>query len=427
MIGYAGLSHLGVVSAAAAAAKGFQVVGFDPETTLFDALEHGDLPVMEPGLPQLLAANLTRLTFSDDPSRLRDCGVIYISVDVPIDDRGSSDLTPVDSLLETVVANSAPDAVVVVLSQVNPGFTRRRVRRVQTEKRRLLYQVETLIFGSAVERALYPERFVVGCADPAEPLPPQFSEYLAAFGCPILPMRLESAELTKIAINMFLTSAVTTTNMLAEICEAVGADWTEIAPSLRLVKRIGSNAYLQPGLGIGGTNLLRDMVTIQTIASEWGTDAAPVDAWIANSRWRRDWALRTLHRKVLGRTPTATVAVWGLAYKENTASTRNSPGVELLTALKGFRRRAYDPAARLDLPGDRLYVQCNAPIDACENADVLLIMTPWPELATVEPVAIRAAMRGRMVIDPFGLLSTTACAAAGLGHVRLGVSEGPGC
>lgn len=427
MIGYAGLSHLGLVSTAAAAAKGFGVVGFDPDASMVATLARGQLPVVEPSLSELLTANLARVTWSADPSSLRGCRVIYVSVDVPIDDQGRSDLSPVDRLLETVAANSAPETVIVILSQVNPGFTRLRVQRIEADGRRLLYQVETLILGRAVERALHPERFIVGCADPAESLPAPLSEYLAAFLCPILPMRFESAELAKIAINMYLTSTVTTTNMLAEICETVGADWTEIAPSLRLDKRIGPHAYLDPGLGIGGTNLLRDMVTIQTTASECGTDSGPVAAWIANSRWRRDWALRTVHREVLSRTSAATIAVWGLAYKENTASIRNSPGVELVTALRGVRRLAYDPAATLDLPGDPLFTQCRGPIDACRAADALLIMTPWPELASIEPAAVRAAMRGRVVIDPYGVLPPRACAAAGLHQLRLGVSGRAGC
>jgi UDPglucose 6-dehydrogenase len=235
-------------------------------------------------------------------------------------------------------------------------------------------------------------------------------------------MCLESAELAKIAINMFLASTLTTTNVLAEMCEAIGADWDEIVPSLRLDKRIGPHAYLKPGLGIGGTNLLRDMVTIRTIAEERGTDAGPVDAWLKNSRWRRDWALRAVHREVLCRTPAATVAVWGVAYKENTASTRNSPGAELVTALKGYRRQVYDPAATLALPGDCDVIQSSGPIEACRGADVLLVMTPWPELAGIDPATIRAAMRGRTVIDPFGLLPAGPVAAAGLTHFRQGTA-----
>lgn len=427
MIGYVGLSHLGVVSGIAAAAKGFEVVAFDADAALVASITQGRLPVVEPGLTELLAANHSRLTWSADPAALGKCRLIYVSVDVPIDDAGRSDLTPVGTLLDIVVANSAADAVIVILSQVNPGFTRRCLPRTELGNRRLFYQVETLIFGRAVERALHPERFIVGCADPTAPLPPPFADYLAAFDCPILPMRLESAELAKIAINMFLTSTVTTTNMLAEMCEMIGADWNEIAPSLRLDKRIGHSAYLKPGLGVGGTNLLRDMITIQNIAAEWGADSGPIESWLANSSWRRDWALRALHREVLSVSSDPTIAVWGLAYKENTASMRNSPGVELVKALPALRRQAYDPAATLDLPGDGLFTQAENPIAACQNADVLMVMTPWPELAAVQPDAIRAVMRGRLIIDPFGLLPAAACAAAGFNHRRIGVSEVSAC
>ena len=122
-----------------------------------------------------------------------------------------------------------------------------------------------------MERALFPERFMVGCADPASRCRRSFTELLAAFKCPILPMRYESAELAKIAINIFLTASVTATNTLANICEKIGADWGEIAPALKLDKRIGPHAYLAPGLGLSGGNLERDLVTVQSLAAEHGT------------------------------------------------------------------------------------------------------------------------------------------------------------
>src|SRR5205807_2432451 len=147
-----------------------------------------------------------------------------------------------------------------------PGFCRALSARLEP-RLHLLYLVETLVFGNAVSRAIHPERFMVGCADPGQPLPAPLREYLEAFACPILPMRFESAELCKIAINCFLVSSVTTSNTLAEICENTGADWYEIAPALRLDKRIGLHAYLSPGLGIAGGNLERHLVTVLRLAA----------------------------------------------------------------------------------------------------------------------------------------------------------------
>ena len=123
----------------------------------------------------------------------------------------------------------------VVLCQVPPGFT----RRLPLPPERLFYQVETLVFGRAVERATRPERYMVGCADPAKPLPKPFATLLGAFGCPILPMRYESAELAKIAINCCLVASVTVANTLAGLSERIGADWSEIMPALKLDARIG--------------------------------------------------------------------------------------------------------------------------------------------------------------------------------------------
>jgi UDPglucose 6-dehydrogenase len=424
MIGFAGLSHLGIVSSIATAAKGFEVVAYDPDASLCAALGQGRLPVSEPGLPDLLAANRTRIRFSADPAELGRCQVIYLSKDVPTDQDNRSDLTAFDPLVKQMVQWAAPGAALVVLCQVPPGFTRRLAGRLpdsaRTKGLQLLYQVETLIFGRAVERALYPERYIVGCREPQAPLPPAYAELLGAFGCPVLPMRYESAELAKISINFCLVASVSVANTLAELCEAIGADWSEIIPTLKLDKRIGPHSYLAPGLGIAGGNLERDLATVRGLAQEWGTDAGVVEAWLANSRHRRDWVLRTIHGQVIPRCPRPTVAVWGLAYKQDTASTKNSPALALLESIRPFKVRAYDP--QVVLRGDDFphVEQTASALEACRGADVLAVMTPWKEFESVNPVDVAAAMNGRVVIDPYGVLPGQQCRERGLSYFKLG-------
>lgn len=424
-VGFAGMSHLGLVSAVAAASKGHDVVGFDRNAALCAQLEQGVFQVHEPELPELFAAHRARLRFSADAAVLAACDVVFVAIDVPTDASDRSDLTPVTRLLDQVAAVARPGTAIVVLSQVNPGYTREARPRIEANGARLYYQVETLIFGRAVTQAVHPERFIVGCADPATALPPAFAELLGSFGCPVLPMRYESAELCKISINMFLVTQVSTTNMLAEICEAIGAEWREIAPALRLDRRIGQYAYLSPGLGIGGGNLQRDMATITAIAAEHGADAGLIAAWAANSRYRRDWALRTLRQQVMTTTERPAIGVWGLSYKENTQFTRNSPAVHLLEQLTGFDVTAYDPAAVLAEGALTHVKRVGSALDACRDRDVLVLMTAWPEFAGVDLSAIRAAMRGTTVIDPFGLFDPQAAAAAGLRHFRLGTGSLP--
>jgi UDPglucose 6-dehydrogenase len=420
VIGYAGLSHLGLVSSVAAASKGFDVVGFDPDAALVSRIDAGDLPVLEPGLPELLQAERQRLAFSSDPRSLASCRVVYISVDVPTDDQDRSDVSPVDALVGVVAGATKPGTVIVVLSQVPPGFCRERRREVEASGHVFCYQVETLIFGRAVERAVAPERFMVGLADPREAVPDALQQFLAAFGCPILPMRYESAELCKISINMFLVASVSTTNMLAEVCEAVGAEWREIAPALRLDARIGPHAYLGPGLGISGGNLRRDLITIRNLAWQHGTDASLVDTWLGASQYRRDWALRELHARVLSRVEQPVVAVWGLAYKEHTSSTKNSPALALLDALPGLTVRAFDPAVSNGFSTRAEVERVDSAIDACRGADALVVMTPWPEFKAADFAAVRKSLRRPVLIDPYGVADASAVSALGFDYARLG-------
>lgn len=410
------MSHLGLVSATAAAAKGFQVVGFDPDAALIASLEQGRLPVVEPDLDELVAANRERLSFTAGPGGLAACDLVYIARDVPTDDQGQSDLGPIEELMALVRAAMRPQALLVILCQVPPGFSRRQ----PGPKGGLYYQVETLIFGRAVERALKPERFIVGCPDPDQPLPPALAEYLKAFGCPILPMRFESAELAKIAINCCLVSSISVANTLAELCEGIGADWREIAPALRLDRRIGAYAYLAPGLGIAGGNLERDLATVVRLGSAQGSDVGVVRSWLANSGHRRFWALRTLHAQVLDLVEEPVIAVLGLAYKENTASTKNSPSLALIANLRPFALQVFDPVVPAAAAQHPRLRGAEGALQACQGADALVIMTPWPEFARLEPAELAQALKGKVVIDPYGVLKGPACLQAGLRYFTLG-------
>jgi UDPglucose 6-dehydrogenase len=416
VLGFAGLTHLGLVSGICAAEKGFRVVCFDPNASRIAALKRRELPVSEPHLDQLVVKNAKRLEFTAGDQELAACDVIYVAPDVPTDDAGQSDLGPINALLERVFAAARRDAVIVVLSQVPPGFTRGK----QRDGRTLYYQVETLIFGRAVERALQPERYIVGCADPAQPLSAAYRAFLDAHGCPVFPMRYESAELAKISINMFLVASVSTANTLAELCEAIGADWSEIVPALRLDKRIGQHAYLSPGLGIAGGNLERDLATLIRFADERGTDAGVVRAWVANSRHRRDWALRVLHARVLSKTSDPVLAVLGLAYKQDTHSIKNSPSLALLAHLQAFRVRLYDPVVAPSEAGHPRAQGAKSELEACDGADALVVMTPWAQFSKLDAREIARRLRGKVVLDPYAVLKDADCHAAGLEYHRLG-------
>ena len=424
MIGFIGLSHLGLNYALATAAKGFDVVAYDPDTALAARCTAGDFPIEEPGFKELFATHRARLHYTADAAKLAACDLVFYALDIRTNDKNESDTGPLTKLIHGSAPALAAGATVVLLSQVSPGYTRQLIseltERPEVKARIFYYQVETLIFGAAVQRAMEPERYIVGSADPAVPVPAPLAAWHAAFKCPVLVMRFESAELAKIAINFFLVSSVTTTNTLAEVCEAIGADWNEIAPALRLDQRIGPHAYLKPGLGIAGGNLERDLVTVRSLAARHGTDDKVVAAWQANSVYRRDWALRRVQRELLGQVRDPLLAVWGIAYKQDTHSVKNSPSVELLRALPGVRIRAQDPAAKLPDSGCAHVTVVADPLAALEGADALLVMTPWKLYAGFTAADIKARLKGRLVIDPNAVLDEKACRAAGLDYHRLG-------
>ena len=415
-VGFASMTHLGLVSASATAARGFPTIAFDGDAGLIDRLEKGDLPVLEPGLAELVQSSRGRLCFASDVGALGACDIVYVSLDVATDASGTSELSGVRNLIDAVVPVLRKDAILVVLSQVPPGFTRGIVGHPPEQ---IYYQVETLVFGRAVERASAPERFIVGCADPARPLDPRYRALLESFSCPILPMRYESAELGKISINICLAASIGVANTLAELCERIGADWAEIAPALKLDKRIGRDSYLTPGLGIAGGNLERDLATVIGLAEAHRTDAALARACLSNSRHRREWAVRTI-ADVLGERRDATIAVWGLAYKENTRSVKNSPALATIARMSDTRLRVHDPIVPVAEAAHRRAEGFPDPLQAAEGADALMILTPWPQYRAIPAAMISARLAGRTVVDPFAVLDGAAASAAGLAWHTLG-------
>jgi Predicted UDP-glucose 6-dehydrogenase len=416
VVGFAGMTHLGINTLAATAARGFATLGYTPDAALAGQLRAHRMPVVEPDLDRYIAENAERIGFTDKAADLAGCDIVYIAADVPTDDGARSDLAPILALIDDVAAHLRDDAVMVVLCQVPPGFTR---AITSVPHARLIYQVETLIFGRAVERAMFPERFIVGCAAPEAGLPAGYRQVLDSFGCPILPMRYESAELAKISINFCLVASVCVANTLAEVSEAIGADWAEIAPALKLDKRIGQFAYLTPGLGISGGNLERDLRTVIDIGSARGTDVGVVEAWIRNSGYRKDWLWRTLRDQVLAAQPRPRIAVLGLAYKENTHSTKNSPSLKLLAQLEGHDVVVHDPVVS---PAVVPWSRGAATVaEAVQGADVLVLATPWPEYRSIEVGQLAAAMDGRIVIDPYRLIDGPALAARGFIWHTLGM------
>jgi len=427
--GVIGLSHLGIVYGTAWASFGQPVIAVDADQEAVSRLQAGDPIVREPGLPELLERSRPCLTYTTDFSRLAECPLVIVARDVPTDEENQSDVGAVQRLLSAAIPHLRDGSTLVVMSQVPPGFNRALGEQIRAARPGLrfrnYYWVETLVFGNAVQRAMEPERLIVGGPDAMSPLPEPFRAGLERFDCPIVRMGYESAELTKTAINIYLIGSVTYANAMADLCEAVGADWSEMTTALRLDRRIGPAAYIRPSLGVAGGNLERDLVTLRQLGREHDVETPFLDALQAANDARFDWVHRKVAERLLPYGATATVAIWGLTYKKDTKSTKNSPALRLLSEIDPrLALKAWDPAVGLDevrAGGVEVPLTVTRSRDAAlDDADCLLIMADWDQFAQADPDAIRTRMRRPLVIDTVGVLQHRRAELGGIEYVSMG-------
>jgi UDPglucose 6-dehydrogenase len=224
-------------------------------------------------------------------------------------------------------------------------------------------------------------------------------------------MSVESAEMTKHAINAFLATSVTFINELAELCELSGADAKDVERGLKSERRIGPSAYLSPGAAFAGGTLARDVMALKSVGARVGRRTWLLDGVDASNRAHRHWAQNRLEYE-LGSVAERVIAIWGLTYKPGTDTLRRSTSVELCRWLvqHGAAVRVHDPAVP-SLPVELHEVTwCRSPIDAANSAAALVVATEWPEYRAVDVEALAAAMPAGLVIDANRFLGKT------LGH-----------
>ena len=399
-IGFVGLTHLGLNYLAATSEKGFKVVAIDLNKEKINKLKKFHFEYDEPNLKKMINKNKKKIFFSSDLNNLKYCGIIFVSQDVKTNKKGKGDLKNLKKLITKISKFINSKSVLVILSQVQPGFT----RMINFEKSRLYYQVETLVFGRALERALKPERIIIGSKDSESKINPLLLKYLNNFNCPIIKMKYESAELTKISINILLASSITTTNMLAEACEKVSADWHEILPALKLDERIGKKAYLKPGLGISGGNIERDIYSIKKVLKSKKQSLSVVTAFQKNSAYMKSWVYRILRKeKILSKKNKFNIGILGLAYKENTNSVKNSPTIDLLKKIKNTKINIYDPKTKLNF-FSKNFIEFSNFHSLVKSSNVIILMTPWPEFSKINKITKNK--KKIILIDPHRIVNS---------------------
>jgi UDPglucose 6-dehydrogenase len=408
LVGVVGLSHLGVNVTVGLASLGFQLLGVDPDRDTVRSLQQGDCIFPEPSLPELMAANRARMTFASDFATLAACDVVIFGEDTVITDANEMDLRRIHALVDTMIPHLRAGVAILFMSQVPVGFTRALGKTIRDRRPdaafRLYYWVDVLVVGDAVARFLKPGRVIIGHEAAPEPLPGPVARILQSLQCPILDMNYESAEITKSAVNVYLATTVTFANALSNLCEAVGADMTQVIPALRLDKRIGAFSYIKPGLGFSGGHLERDLVALSRLSHSHGVDTAVLDLIQNESARRYQWLTKKVDAEIFGAHRSPTIALWGLSYKKNTDSTHGAPSLKVIRDYANRARLvAYDPLVRL--PSDLEVETVPDRYEALSGAHGLLVLSDWDEFRKVDIRRLTQAMAAPVVIDPLGVLS----------------------
>jgi UDPglucose 6-dehydrogenase len=429
-----GLWHLGSVIAACLADAGNNVIGIDPDAAVIEELRAGRPPVAEPGLEQLLRGNVERLEFTGDPSDLAGARCAWVAFDTPVADDDNADVEWVLTQAVELLAHLRPNTLVIVSSQLPVGSVARLQERCAAARAdgplRFACVPENLRLGRALESFREPDRIVAGVRSQEDR--EELAQLLAPFSSEVQWMRVESAEMTKHALNGFLATSVAFINEIAAICESVGADAEEVSRGLKSEQRIGPRAYLGPGDAFAGGTLARDIGFLRGLAKQEGLPAhvfaGVADGNSAHKHWTRRKLIELLGKE--GPESDALrdrrVGIWGLTYKPGTDTLRRSSAIELCRWLVGVGAsvRAHDPAV-IALPSDLAMKMelCASPLEAAGDADVLVVCTPWPDYSEVAPDDLLAALGRALVIDPAGALREPLGHRADLHYVRVGTSS----
>src|SRR5487761_1004170 len=428
-----GIGYLGLTHAVCMADLGHEVLAIDVDQDKVVRAARGEVPFFEPGLEPLLRKNLEsgRLRFTSSSAEIGRFGdVHFLCVGTPQGTDGAADLRYVHAAVDELAPHLARRCLVVGKSTVPVGTARRVAQRLHAvapagEQAELAWNPEFLREGFAVADTLRPERIVAGVRSPAAEsiLREVYAEPLAA-GVPFVVTDFATAELLKVAANAFLATKISFINAMAEICEAADANVIKLAEALAYDHRIGG-ASMRPGLGFGGGCLPKDLRAFVTRAEELGAGEAvsflrQVDAINTRRRARmvelaRELAGGTLEGKSVG--------VLGLAFKPDSDDIRDSPALDVAATISrlGARVTAYDPAAmdrackahpELEYAGSVL--------DAATGADVVLLLTEWPEFREADPEVLGKAVAQRHIADGRNALEAGQWRAAGWPYRALG-------
>ncbi|HEY7630137.1 MAG TPA: UDP-glucose/GDP-mannose dehydrogenase family protein [Thermoleophilaceae bacterium] len=419
-IGVIGVGWVGLVTAACFAELGHEVHCRDIVQAKIDSLERGDLPIYEPGLPELVERNRDRLHFTTDMGQVLDAAeLLFCCVDTPPTYSGDADLSRVEKVLSEI---GDPSKHALVMKSTVPVGTGRSIRR-RSDGLAYVSNPEFLKEGSAVDDFMKPDRVVVGADEGSEEFAERVSALYEPLGGPIVRTDVASAEMIKLASNAFLATKISFINEIANVSEELGADVSEVARGMGLDERIGPQ-FLRAGIGYGGSCFPKDVSALKQLAGNTGYHFQLLTAVIEVNELQKRRTVSKL-KKHLGTLVGKEIALLGVAFKPNTDDIREATSLVLAGRLQGegANVRAYDPVAgdrAADVLGAGVKI-CKSPQEALDGADGAVLVTEWPEFAELDWVNdVKKLMKTPLVVDGRNFLERDELVAAGFTYEGVG-------
>lgn len=395
LIGFIGLSHLSLSYSLASVKRGYQIIMYDSNHEHMNKFKNFNLDFNEKSLLQKFKKYRSCYDLNNNIKNLNKCNLIFISLDVKTDNNNIADYSEIlkyVNLLNKKINRKIP---FVIQSQLQPGFC----SNLKLRNRDLYYQVETLIFGKAFNRAYRPDRIIVGY-NSNKKFNNFYEKYLSSFKCPIIKMNYYSAELSKIAINIFLSSSVTIANTLARLSERIGSNYKDIELALRSDDRIGFKSYLSAGLGISGGNLERDLSSLKKVLNKNNIDAGFINSIIKNSKISKNW-ITEVFLKLYKKYKIKKVSLIGLSYKKNNSSLKNSPSINFLKTIRRLNIKVdlYDDLIKEYNGKDISEIQ-----NVIKNPDVVIFARDFKNSDLIIKKFFNNNTKLKFCIDPFNLV-----------------------
>lgn len=432
-----GTGYVGLVTGAGLANLGNNVVCGDINEQTIEKLNKNIMPIYEPGLAEVVQDNVNkgRISFTTDCARaMREAEVIFIAVPTPASEDGSANLWYVEKVVKTISENLNNKKIIVTKSTVPAGTNRDIIKSLLINKYNInpdLFEVvsnpEFLREGSAVKDFLHPDRVVIGVeSEYAEQKMCDVYQGLINQGIPIIFSNLETAELAKYAANAFLSVKLSFVNEIANMCDAVGANYEELKAVLGTDHRISSN-FLNPGPGYGGSCFPKDTQALAFMAEEQNIAVNTVCAAIDTNTQQKLITLHKLLPLLNNDLQNKTIGLLGLAFKGNTDDIRYSPAINFIEQLQehGANINAYDPEAMQNMQkeyGSFNVNYCDSWQKTANGANALVIMTEWPQFADINLVLLKELMAQPIVVDARNMLAPQELTQHKFIHDNIGMS-----